>query len=199
MKTALPFLLLSGVSLILWVWPGGRALFTAAEIGSAMTIEIFVLFFCAVLSAHISNVINQAGGPGATMSRVGLVAAVLAAFAIGGAAALLASGLELALIYGLALILHVHGMLRLSYREMQVEGIVNLYALIAFVCLGLLAYKAPIPAFGDSYPVILPDFKIRLEGHRMLAWACAHFAVLGCLHLGKRRMFAHVLQADDPK
>ena len=158
-----------------------------------------MLFFCAMLSAHISNVINRAGGPGAVTSRVGLVGAILAAFAIGGAAALFAGGPELALIYSLALILHVRGMLRLSYREMQVEGIVNLYALFAFVGLGLLAYNVPLPAFGDSYPVIFPDFKIRLQGHRMLAWAFAHFAFLGLLHLCKRRVFAHVLRADDPR
>ena len=199
MATAFPFFLLSGISLVLWVWPGGRVLLTASEIGGVMTIQVFVLFFCMVLAMHISNVIIRADGPGETLSRVGLAGAILAAFALGGGAALLVGGLELALIYGLTLVLHVHGMLRLSYRAMQVEGVVNFYALLAFVGLGLLAYGAPLPAFGDSYPVIFPDLKIRLQGHRMLAWACAHFAVLGCLHLSKRRTYAHLLQEDDPE
>jgi len=200
LNPAFSFFTLSGISLILWTHPDGRVLLTVSEMGKVMEIEGFVLVFCSMLTMIISSTIRKEDTPdGEMMSPGHLVLAAFVAVVMGGGFAALIGGFKLTLIYWVSLILHVQGTLKLSFKEMQVEGAVNFLAAVAFCGLGVLAVKYPIlPSFG-SYPSTFNSWNFRVQGHQMLAWAFAHFAFLGLLHLCKRRMFAHVLQADDPK
>ena len=191
--------MLSGISLILWAYPDRRVLLTVSDMGKVMEIEGFVLVFSSMLSMIVSSTIRKKDTPdGELMSPGHLVLAAFVAVVLGGGFAALIGGFKLALIFLLSLALHVQGTLKLSFKEMQVEGAVNFLAAAAFCGLGVLAVKFPIlPSFG-SYASTFSSWNFRIEGHQMLAWAFAYFAVLGLLHLCKRRIFARSLQEEDP-
>lgn len=200
MRAALPFFLLSGISLILYLNPRGRLVLTVPEIRALMQVEGFALFFCMFLSVAIMGWVKRAEtrehaelSKGEMTPLQGLVFLFFTAFVMGGAVMLAVGGFDLAKVYWLVLILHVLGTTRLAYQEMRLEAAANGWGMFVFIGLGFLAIKFPVlPRFGE-YPAFDRFWGFRLEGHQMLGWACAYFAIFGILHLNKRRIFAFAL------
>jgi hypothetical protein len=196
MSAALPFFVLSVIALALWIAPGGRVLLTVEDMGAVMQIEGIVLFGCVLVTLAVSvvkqrDLVVEAGDSPWPM----LLMFVLATLMLGGFAYLVA-GRQGLVAYALLQIVHLAGAFRLSGGELKIEYGLNFIGLFAFAALGFVAIKAPfLPDFGNRYPpVFTGGWEFHPKGHQMLAWACAHFALLGFLHLRKRRIWARFLE-----
>jgi hypothetical protein len=197
--TAVSFFLLSGISLILLLRPGGRFVLAADEIRVVMEVEGIALFFSLFLSMGIIGMFKSKAAKSRELSKgemaplPALLLFFFMGFVVGGGMVAAVGGLKSAVAYWIVLLLHVHGSIRLSEREMRLDGGVNGWGLFAFVGLGILATWARIfPSFG-KYPSFDKFWGFDLEGNQMLGWACCHFALIGYLCLNKERIFGHLV------
>jgi hypothetical protein len=186
------FFALSAIAFALWIAPGGRKLLAVQDFDAMMQIEGFVLAFGVFLAVGAGAAGARARERGAADPAWVLPMTVVLALGLGGSVAAIQGGPGLFLIYCLSLTLHVAHCFRLSNLELQKEVGVNMLAFFTFAGLGFLATKLPLPDFGNHYPPVFGGWSIHLKGHELLAWACAHYALLGTLQLKKDRMFAHL-------
>ena len=198
MKSALPFLLLSGIALALWFKPGGRLLLTVQEMRAVMEVEGVALFACVFLSVAINAVLRKSDAPVGERELTpvqGFLFLFFFAFVILGSAVGAVGGLGLVVAYWMVLVLHVIGTIRLTERELRLQAAANGWGMFAFIGLGFLAIKAHIfPMFGNnSYPSFDGFWGFTVEGQQIPGWACAHFAALGYLHSSKERIFGRLV------
>ena len=157
-----------------------------------MEIEGFILFFCFMYCGFLG------GSPGQSVKSDprpawAMPALLIVGFGFGGILAEKFGGTGLVVIFALSLLMHMINMFRLQRHELQREAGASFLAILGFIAVGFLAWLLPLPRFGNAYPPVFEDhWAFRIGGHQMLAWACAHFALLGFLQLRKHRIFAHL-------